>query len=305
MPDENDILRLTKKGIPIVMIGLPYAGKTTFVRWLKQKEFTRPKTTIGLEFEQVQLGDAIFNIFDLSGHEKFRETLWQSYVQTSAGIIFVLDSSDKKKLSESSKWFWVMIKDWLSGIFTNKTILFLANKSDLKNSLNLDFIIDEFQLNQMSLYPQVSFQFFKTSIRTGLNLDYAMKWFVSRLKKNIKDKTIKLKALVLADTLGEVIYEYDPDRITQDKEMLISYCKALSEFANEILGYEMIKVIKIHNHHYLLSEKNNVFLTVVVSTSNELPEARRVSFLIHEFITSNSIILGTKKLDLFIEKLLS
>lgn len=305
MREENDILRLTKKGIPIVMIGLPYAGKTTFIRWLKEKRFTRPKTTIGLEFEQFQLGDATFNIFDLSGHEKFRESLWQSYVQTSAGIIFVLDSSDTKNLNEASKWFWLMIRDWLSDIFTNKTILFLANKSDLKNSLNLDFIIDEFQLNQMSLYPQVSFQFFKTSIRTEENLDYAMKWFVSRLKKNIKVKTIQLKALVVADTLGKVIYEYDPERITQDKDMLVSYFKALSEFANEILGHEMIKVIKIDSNYYLLSEKNNVFLTVAVSNSTDLPEARRFSLLIHEFIATNSFNLETKKLNRFIENLLS
>lgn len=305
MRDENDILRLTKKGIPIVMIGLPYAGKTTFVRWLKEKKFTRPKTTIGLEFEQVQLGDASFNIFDLSGHEKFRESLWQSYVQTSAGIIFVLDSSDKKKLSEASKWFWLMIKDWLSDIYTNKTILFLANKSDLKDSLNLDFIIDEFQLNQMSLYPQVSFQFFKTSIRTDSNLDYAMKWFVSRLKNNIKNRTIQLKALVLANSLGEVIYEHDPEKVTHDKDRLISYFKALSEFANEVLGYEMIKVIKIENEYYLLSERNNIFLTVAVSNSNDLPEARRFSLLIHEFISSNSLNLETKILNRFIENLLS
>ncbi|MHA1398436.1 MAG: ADP-ribosylation factor-like protein, partial [Candidatus Heimdallarchaeaceae archaeon] len=97
---------LKKTGIPITIVGLPYAGKTTLVNWLKERRFTRPKPTVGLNFEQIKIGDFHYNVFDLSGHEVYREKIWQEYITTSIGIIFVLDSSDKRKIREAKEWFW-------------------------------------------------------------------------------------------------------------------------------------------------------------------------------------------------------
>jgi len=121
--------KLTKKGIPITVIGLPYAGKTTLVNWLREKRFTRPKPTVGFDFDQIQVGDVFFNIFDISGQKSYRASMWKSYVMTSVGIIFVLDSTNSAEIDEALKWFWVMIDDWLESVFSDKVILFIANKS--------------------------------------------------------------------------------------------------------------------------------------------------------------------------------
>ncbi|MHA2358291.1 MAG: ADP-ribosylation factor-like protein [Candidatus Heimdallarchaeaceae archaeon] len=101
----EDILEINKKGTSITIVGLPYAGKTTLVNWMIERRFTRPKPTVGLKFYQVTIGGVNFNIFDLSGQVQYRETLWESYVMTSAGIIFVLDSTDEQNIEEAKKHF--------------------------------------------------------------------------------------------------------------------------------------------------------------------------------------------------------
>ena len=144
------LFKFNKEGVPITVVGLPYAGKTTLVKWLKEKRFTRPKPTVGLSFEQIKVGDINFNIFDLSGQDSFRETIWESYIRTSLGIIFVVDSSNKAKLKEASKWFWKIINEWINEYTSEKIVLLIANKSDLVKSLNLETIITTMDLNQMS-----------------------------------------------------------------------------------------------------------------------------------------------------------
>ena len=117
---------------------------------------------------------------------------------TSIGIVFVLDSTDKEEIDEAAKWFWIMIDDWLQGHYSDKVILFLANKNDLKGSLNLEDIINKINLTRMANYTDLSFQIFKTSIRENQNVDYALKWFIKKVKQLVEvQKLIPAAILIL------------------------------------------------------------------------------------------------------------
>ena len=297
----EELLKLTKKGIPITIIGLPYAGKTTLVNWLREKRFTRPKPTVGFDFEQIQVGDVLFNIFDISGQKSYRASMWKSYVMTSVGIIFVLDSTNSEEMDEALKWFWVMIDDWLESVFSDKVILFLANKSDLKDSTDLDSIIEQLNLDKMSQYPDISFQIFKTSIRAETNLKYAFQWFVSKIKKSVELQDQKPLAVIVSDSIGTPLYMYDPLNLVDDTGMFIGYLKALSGFANEIFGHEKFKVIKIDPHFFFISEEKNYVVSVAVSDDMALPEAGRLSYLIHKYISKTRKGVDTEQLKEFIE----
>ncbi|MCG3225446.1 MAG: GTP-binding protein [Candidatus Heimdallarchaeota archaeon] len=300
----EDILNLNKKGIPITVVGLPYAGKTTLVNWLSDKRFTRPKPTVGLKFNQIEIGDVIFNIFDLSGQAQYREKLWETYVMTSAGIIFILDSSDPALLEEAKKWFWTIINEWLHGIFSDKVILFLANKSDLQKSMKLDEIIENLELTKMSSIPNISFQIFKTSIRTSSNVDFAMKWFFSKIKQSVKKQKMKPSAIIVSDTAGTPIYLHDPNEIVDDTGMFVGYLRALSGFSNELLGQEKFKVIKVDDHYFFISEGKNHIVTIAAAKESALPEARRLSFLIQEFLLKDESLMESGDLDSFISEYL-
>jgi small GTP-binding protein len=296
----KDLLKLNKSGIPVAVIGLPYGGKTTLVNWLKEKRFTRPKPTIGLKFDQVVIGDVTFSIFDISGQESFREEVWKNYAISSAGIIFVLDSSDAQKVEEAKKWFWIMMNEWLKGSYLDKVVLFLANKSDLKKSMNLEDIIEKLELTKMSSLPNISFQIFKTSLRTESNLEYAMKWFFSKVKQNFEIENQEPLAIIISDSIGTPLFIHDPHNLVDDTGMFIGYLKALSGFTDELLGEEKFKVIKVDPHFFFISEEKNVVISIAVEDENSLPEARRLSYLILEVLKHSKWEVRDQRLSSFI-----
>lgn len=301
----EDLLILEKKGIPITIIGLPYVGKTTLVNWLKNEKFTRPKPSVGVNFEQIKVGDLMLNIFDISGQKSYRSTIWKSYVMTSVGIIFTIDSTDKEQIDEVAKWYWIMIDEWLKGNYSDKVILFLANKADLKDSLNLEYIIDKLNLTKMSNYPDLSFQIFKTSIRENQNIEYAMKWFVKKVNQLIEIQRITPEAILISDTSGNIISLYDPNKIIEDPDMFVGYLKALSGFTNELLGHEKFKVIKVNPFFYFITEEEDYCISIAVKDELTLPEARRLSFLIQNYLSKNKKNLDHEELNVYIHSLFS
>ena len=297
--------QLFREYVPIVLIGLQNAGKTTFVLRLKEGRFRRPKPTVGISFEQITIGDVNFTVFDLSGQKSFRQALWKSYVLSSYGIIFMLDSSDVKSLKEAKKWYWTVIDSWLKDILSDKVVLFLANKSDLKASQPLDVIIEKLDLMKMSMYPNISFQIFKTSLRTGDNVNYAVTWFVNKLKKLVENLLWKPKAFLLCDNAGNVIYSFATEKEIELNDLFAGYLKALSKFSDELVGEVIVKVIRTEEWYSVVVQENNFLLSVFVEEERFLPEARRIGLIILNYIKENNWHVAPEKLDKYIKQLLS
>lgn len=67
--------------------------------------------TVGYSVEKFQKNNLSFTVFDMSGQTKFRN-LWESFFTEAHGIIFVLDSADRMRMS--------IAKDELDNILTHK-----------------------------------------------------------------------------------------------------------------------------------------------------------------------------------------
>ncbi len=305
-----DIVNLSKEGVPIVILGLPWVGKTTLVEYLKDGKFHRPQPTIALDFERVSIGNLSCHVFDISGQDVYRDTLWRSYIKTSVGIIYIHDTSKAGDIEESAYWYWKIIDEWLEDNYMNKVILFLANKSDLKKSVSLEEVINKFDLNKMTNYPNITFKCFKTSIRKGTNINYALRWFSSKVEQAILDFTDKPDAIIIGTKEGRLLYSYDPYNITSQKrehtELFSGFLSATSSFSNEILGKEEVKVLIIKDCYFLLSEENNFLTAIAFRNEKNLPEARRLSHVISKeikqiFSSSNSLEQSKEKLERFID----
>ena len=98
------------KRIPVAIIGLQDAGKSSLVNRLKFDRFEKTEPTSGMDNEIIEVEGALFQLFDLAGHRDFRSFIWENYIRLSRGIIFVVDSSKRKatlkNLKEVKKWFW-------------------------------------------------------------------------------------------------------------------------------------------------------------------------------------------------------
>ncbi|KAJ8320437.1 LOW QUALITY PROTEIN: hypothetical protein KUTeg_002024, partial [Tegillarca granosa] len=120
------------KEIRILMAGLDAAGKTTILYRLKLGEVVTCIPTIGFNVESFQHKDLNFTAWDVGCRDKMRPLIRHYYKGTDA-VVIVIDSHDRERLDELN---YDIIKPMVqSDELGNGIFLFLANKTDLENTM--------------------------------------------------------------------------------------------------------------------------------------------------------------------------
>lgn len=124
--------KLTKgKEMRVLMVGLDGAGKTTILNRLAFGDTVSTLPTIGFNVETIQYAGIQFNVWDVGGQDKLR-ALWRHYYTGTNALIFVVDTNDRDRFETCAEEMGRIIADpELQGV----TLLVLANKTDLPNSL--------------------------------------------------------------------------------------------------------------------------------------------------------------------------
>lgn len=257
------------KRIPIAIVGLEKAGKTTLAKRIQTGEFIKTITpTHGLDIESIEIKGNLFQLFDLGGQIAFRELFWQTYVQLSLGIIFVIDSSDTAILDQVVEWFWKCL-EW------NPTapLLILANKSDLAHT-ELDELILKIKLDQLPKQnSQRSFRIFEVSTKTGANIDEAMAWFTEKLIPLLEKKKVRLLSLYLYLPTGIPIASH---RFTTrslddfDEDMVPGFLHALDQFASGVIGAsEGLNSISTEHGRIITVKREGVMCAIVTDKKSD------------------------------------
>ncbi|OCF37987.1 ADP-ribosylation factor [Kwoniella heveanensis CBS 569] len=134
-----------KKEMRILMVGLDAAGKTTILYKLK----------LGFNVETVEYKNISFTVWDVGGQDKIRP-LWRHYFQNTQGIIFVVDSNDRERITEAREELQRMLSE---DELRDALLLVFANKQDLPNAMNAAEITDKLglhSLRQRSWYIQAA-----------------------------------------------------------------------------------------------------------------------------------------------------
>ncbi|CAL1701120.1 unnamed protein product [Somion occarium] len=132
-----------KKEMRILMVGLDAAGKTTILYKLKLGEIVTTIPTIGFNVETVEYKNISFTVWDVGGQDKIRP-LWRHYFQNTQGIIFVVDSNDRERVSEAREELQRMLNE---DELRDALLLVFANKQDLPNAMNAAEITDKLGLH--------------------------------------------------------------------------------------------------------------------------------------------------------------
>ncbi|CAJ2650848.1 unnamed protein product [Trifolium pratense] len=117
--------------LQVVMLGLDAAGKTTILYKLHIGEVLSTVPTIGFNVEKVQYKNVVFTVWDVGGQEKLRP-LWRHYFSNTDGLIYVVDSLDRERISQAKQEFQAIIND---PFMLNSVILVFANKQDLRGAM--------------------------------------------------------------------------------------------------------------------------------------------------------------------------
>lgn len=134
-----------KKQMRILMVGLDAAGKTTILYKLKLGEIVTTIPTIGFNVETVEYKNICFTVWDVGGQDKIRP-LWRHYFQNTQGLIFVVDSNDRERISEAEKELQNMLQE---DELRDAVLLVFANKQDLPNAMTAAELTDKLQLNHL------------------------------------------------------------------------------------------------------------------------------------------------------------
>ncbi|XVF01318.1 hypothetical protein REPUB_Repub04eG0077600 [Reevesia pubescens] len=118
---------LRKCRLRILTVGLDASGNTTILYKLKLGDLLATKPTIGFNVETIEYKNICFDVWDIGGQSKIRP-LWKHYFLNSQAIIFVVDSSDRERISEARKELHWMLTD---NELANAALLVFANKQDL------------------------------------------------------------------------------------------------------------------------------------------------------------------------------
>ncbi len=209
-----------KNPINIIILGLENAGKSTLLYRIAGKGFVPTYTTIGLNVEIIRKDDLTIQAIDIGGQKQFREALWPHYTTIAKGVIFVFDIFDKQKLKDARVWF----NSVLSWISKSAVMVFLANKVDLKseakNFLSKETIINEFRLDKIASYPDRSFRIFEISAKTGKNVDESMNWLFHKIRQSISKKTT-ISFVFIYNKSNDLVYENSGISITNETKSFI------------------------------------------------------------------------------------
>ncbi|KAJ7620278.1 ADP-ribosylation factor 3, isoform CRA_a [Roridomyces roridus] len=125
------------------LIGLDAAGKTTILYKLKIGEVTSTIPTIGFNVETVKYNKISFTVWDIGGQDKIRP-LWRCYMSNCQGLIFVVDPSDRERISEAREELQRMLNE---DNLRDALLLVFANKQDLPNAMTAAEVTDKLGLH--------------------------------------------------------------------------------------------------------------------------------------------------------------
>ncbi|XP_075365147.1 ADP-ribosylation factor-like protein 14 [Mycteria americana] len=129
----------------ILMLGLDSAGKSALLYKFKYDDVFLTIPTIGFNVDMIETEkDFTLTFWDVGGQQKMRQ-VWCNFLENTDGLLYVVDSSDKRRLEESKKEFELILKN---EFIKSVPVVVLANKQDLPGALNAEEITRRFNMKK-------------------------------------------------------------------------------------------------------------------------------------------------------------
>jgi len=169
-------MKKDEKEARILMLGLDNAGKTTILKKMSQEDISHIMPTQGFNIKSLVQDGFKLNVWDIGGQKTIRP-YWSNYFESSDALIYVIDSSDRRRLEESGQELRELLaEDKLAAI----PLLVFANKQDLLQATPADEITEALNLGTIS---DRTWTIQACSAKDGQGLDEGMAWLVENTGK--------------------------------------------------------------------------------------------------------------------------
>ncbi|XP_058808844.1 uncharacterized protein LOC131674274 isoform X2 [Phymastichus coffea] len=192
---KYELSKMPKRTIILLVAGLDGAGKSTVVNYLFNKSYLPKSTvvpTIGFRTVTFKYKRRLtIRLYDVGGSPQIRE-LWKKYYEEVHGVIYVVDSSDNKRLFETAQVFQELA---CHDFITQKPILILANKQDQRITLNEMNLIDFMNLYRVANFSRcftrveicTCFRDRNKNFNLNKSIDKGFEWLINMIDYNYED----------------------------------------------------------------------------------------------------------------------
>ncbi|XP_029924295.1 ADP-ribosylation factor-like protein 3 isoform X5 [Myripristis murdjan] len=133
----------------IVLLGLDNAGKTTLLKQLASEDVSTITPTQGFNIKSITCHGMKLNVWDIGGQRNIR-TYWKKYLENTDLLIYVVDSTDKKRFEETGVVRPSELPDEQISFMKTFTVLeTLSLSSSLSLSLSLSSCLSLQELSEL------------------------------------------------------------------------------------------------------------------------------------------------------------
>ncbi|KRX25233.1 Tyrosine-protein kinase PR2 [Trichinella nelsoni] len=173
-------LREKEKEMRVLVLGLDNAGKSTILQKTLGKPIDTIPPTFGFNIETLERHGRKLNIWDVGGQKSLR-SYWRNYFEDTEGVIWVVDSTDKRRLMDCKKELHNLLKEErLLGC----SLLIFANKQDLDGALTVQQITELLELKKITSHHWLCLP---CSARLGTNLLEGIDWLIEDIKIDLSE----------------------------------------------------------------------------------------------------------------------
>ncbi|KAJ8683198.1 hypothetical protein QAD02_018990 [Eretmocerus hayati] len=171
-------LKQKEKEMRILMLGLDNAGKTTIVKRLIGEPIDTISPTLGFNIKTLDHNGYKLNVWDVGGQKSLR-TYWKNYFESTDGLIWVVDSADRRRLEDCKEEMHKLLQEErLEGA----TLLIFANKQDLPGAVSTEDIAQILDLESIKTHH---WKIYKASAITAENLLEGINWIAEDISKRV------------------------------------------------------------------------------------------------------------------------
>ncbi|XP_041937546.1 ADP-ribosylation factor-like protein 11 [Alosa sapidissima] len=172
------LTRNQQKPVQVLLMGLDSAGKSTLLFHLLQGVIMETSPTVGFNVGTLDLDKKTsMTVWDIGGQSTMR-TNWKYYMEGCKALVFVVDSSDRKRMGEAQKALKKILSD---ANMKDVPLMVLANKKDLPNSMTIREVSNQLDLPS---YKERTWEIQGCSAVKGLGLQQAFLSLAKLIRKS-------------------------------------------------------------------------------------------------------------------------
>ncbi len=138
-------------------------------RYFSSESISEIPPTVGFNIKTIPVSKYKVNVWDVGGQKSIR-SFWRNYFDTTDGLVWVVDSSDRHRLEDCKSELHSLLKEERLG---GATLLVMANKQDLPGALSVSEISDILGVDRIAknrhcaIFPSSAYE--PESVSNGVN----------------------------------------------------------------------------------------------------------------------------------------